>query len=177
MSWSNTITILHVFHSCQGIASTYTILVFIISGHRSPPLINTIWILSLMINKIWILSLMDFWKILNDKFVSLLIRIMTTDVLFLLSWLISTKVPPGNYSPSCTVNGSIPLADVTIMMGDTQMPGILGKDNNEGSTYVANETEFRGCRKIYLYTMIQLYWKSLLSHVSGRAIYKSVKAC
>ena len=25
---------------------------------------------------------MDLWKILNDKFVSLLIRIMTTDVLF-----------------------------------------------------------------------------------------------
>ena len=39
---------------------------------------------------------------------------------------------------------SIPLADVTIMMGDTQMPGIIGKDNNEGSQYVANETEFRG---------------------------------
>ncbi|XP_022310596.2 uncharacterized protein LOC111115962 [Crassostrea virginica] len=52
-------------------------------------------------------------------------------------------VLPGNYSPSCTVNGSMPLADVTIMMGDTQMPGIVGKDNNEGSQYVANETEFR----------------------------------
>nr|XP_022310604.1 uncharacterized protein LOC111115966 [Crassostrea virginica] len=53
------------------------------------------------------------------------------------------EVPPGNYSPSCSVNGSIPLADVTITMGDTQIPGIIVEKNTmKGTLFVANEAEF-----------------------------------
>ena len=89
------------------------------------------------------MSLVDDWKLLKDKMLAYAARILT-------SWLLTIKVLPGNYSPSCTVNGSMPLAEVTIMMGDTQMPGIVAKDNNEGSQYVANETEFRGFSKIFL---------------------------
>ena len=55
------------------------------------------------------------------------------------------EVPPGNYSPSCSVNGSIPLADVTITMGDTHMPGIIVEKNTmKGTLFVANKTEFKG---------------------------------
>ncbi|XP_061180329.1 uncharacterized protein LOC133188865 [Saccostrea echinata] len=52
-------------------------------------------------------------------------------------------VNPGNYTPSCKVIGSTPVAEVKIIMGDTQLQGsLLYMENEQGIEFVANEIEF-----------------------------------
>lgn len=55
-------------------------------------------------------------------------------------------VPPGIYSPSCTVKGSNPLAEVKIMNGNFKMPGkrIVGVAGLSSTQYVAEAAEFKG---------------------------------
>lgn len=55
------------------------------------------------------------------------------------------EVLPGKYAPSCEVMGSMPKANVMIMMGDQMMQGrIVDMENKMGTQFVAEETEFRG---------------------------------
>lgn len=55
------------------------------------------------------------------------------------------EVLPGKYAPSCEVTGSMPKANVMIMMGDKMMQGrIVDMENKMGTQFVAEETEFRG---------------------------------
>ena len=51
---------------------------------------------------------------------------------------------PGNYSPYCLVEGGYPLAEVKIMMGETQMPGRMNIENKTATHFVADEVEFKG---------------------------------
>lgn len=55
------------------------------------------------------------------------------------------EVLPGKYAPTCEVMGSMPKANVMIMMGDQMMQGrIVDMENKMGTQFVAEETEFRG---------------------------------
>ena len=55
------------------------------------------------------------------------------------------EILPGQYSPSCTVEGSNPLADVKIMKGDVQLPGrfvdMMGTSHTQ---FTADAFEFKG---------------------------------
>lgn len=55
-------------------------------------------------------------------------------------------VPPGIYSPSCTVEGSNPIAEVNIMNGNFKMPGkrIVDVTGLSSTRYVAEAAEFKG---------------------------------
>lgn len=59
------------------------------------------------------------------------------------------EVLPGKYAPSCEVMGSMPTANVRIMMGDKMMEGrIVDMANKMGTQFVAEETDFRGNSQI-----------------------------
>ncbi|XP_078322252.1 uncharacterized protein LOC144617788 isoform X2 [Crassostrea virginica] len=54
-------------------------------------------------------------------------------------------VLPGQYSPSCTVEGSNPLADVKIMKGDVQLPGrVVDISGTSRTLFLADASEFKG---------------------------------
>ena len=53
-------------------------------------------------------------------------------------------VLPGQYSPSCSVEGSNPLAVVKIMKGDVQLPGrIVDMTGTSRTQFFADESEFK----------------------------------
>ena len=55
------------------------------------------------------------------------------------------EVLPGQYSPSCTVEGSNPLADVKIMKGDVQLPGrVVDISGTSRTLFLADASEFKG---------------------------------
>ncbi|XP_065929682.1 uncharacterized protein [Magallana gigas] len=59
------------------------------------------------------------------------------------------EVLPGKYAPSCEVMGSMPKANVMIMMGDQMMQGrIVDMGNNMGTQFFAEATVFRGISHI-----------------------------
>lgn len=59
------------------------------------------------------------------------------------------EVLPGKYAPSCKVMGSMPTANVKIMMGAQMMQGrIVDMDNEMGTQFVADATDFRGNSKV-----------------------------
>lgn len=53
------------------------------------------------------------------------------------------EVLPGRYAPSCEVRGSVPTANVIIMMGDQMMQGRVVFDKI-GTQFLAKETDFKG---------------------------------
>ena len=54
-------------------------------------------------------------------------------------------VLPGQYSPSCSVEGSNPLAVVKIMKGDVQLPGrIVDMTGTSRTQVMAEASEFKG---------------------------------
>ena len=56
------------------------------------------------------------------------------------------EIFPGKYSPTCTVEGSNPIADVEIMNGNLKMPGKRTMDltGSPSTQYVAEAAEFTG---------------------------------
>ena len=55
------------------------------------------------------------------------------------------EVLPGQYSPSCTVEGSNPLAVVKIMKGDEQLPGrVVDMMGTSRTQFMADASEFKG---------------------------------
>lgn len=59
------------------------------------------------------------------------------------------EVLPGMYAPTCEVMGSMPKANVKIMMGNQMMQGrIVDMENKMGTQFVAEETEFRGNNQV-----------------------------
>ena len=57
------------------------------------------------------------------------------------------EVLPGQYSPSCTVEGSNPRAEVKIMKGDVQLPGrFVDMMCTSRTQFMAEASEFKGKR-------------------------------